>query len=691
MSDLFLTLVNISITATWVVLAFTVLRPLLKKIPKWINCLLWGIVGIRLCMPFGFESSFSLIPSKETIPIDIGLSADPKIYTGVDAVDNVVNPVISSAIAPVTHYGANYLQILIEAASYIWLGGLILMVVYSVVSYITLKSKVRVSVLYKGNIYYCDNINTPFILGVIKPVIYIPSGLNEGDIDFVIKHENAHLKRKDHIIKPVSFLILSVYWFNPVIWLWYIFLCRDIESACDEKVIKNYDTDLKKQYSNVLLNCSSNRRMVMACPVAFGEIGVKDRIKSVLNYKKTAFGVVLVAVIGSLILAFCFITNPVNDTAEMILNEYGYEVLSAKEIELPFTFNSGKLTDKMFEKDGVYKIRSRDVINDCVEFNLKEIDSRGDTFNLTFDVTYNNVPDDGTIYAIDALQFDGGLELGDEIKISDPFGVSDEGMSYTSYCSSKGPGTQFSFAVPKEWFRNRRDNKIVVDAEVLSVTYEKSSSAYKGSSIGIIGGADGPTSIIVSDKNDEKEIRRLQEKYPHFFGLDTENGVTVYVTKLGQDNFECYITSRLIDPQKIMHFNKFASIEEMKLILSTYNLANEEIAVKPFQHLLSSYIGDDSEYDATNISYMLGLTPKADYSGPTEIPGFEFSGNTNYVPESSQDHTPETTNYKEPYTQKQNSELTENNEIYEVTPPQTTASVDYFTPEGKRVTDFVGG
>lgn len=608
MNDLFLTLVNMSITATWAVLAFTILRPLLKKVPKWVNCLLWGVVGLRLCLPFSFESALSLIPSSETIPTNITISSNPQIDTGVDIVNNVVNPVISNAVAPYPSYSVNPLMVVVGIASYIWVVGLILMVLYSFVSFLILKKKVSASVLYKDNIYYCDDIETPFILGIIKPKIYVPSGLNEQDLEFVLEHEKSHLKRKDHIIKPISFLILSVYWFNPAIWLWYIFLCRDIESACDEKVIKNYNTDSKKLYSTALLNCSVNRRMIMACPVAFGEVGVKGRIKSVLNYKKPAFWVVLVAVILSFVLAICFVSNPVNDKVNKILNEDGYEVFSAKEQNISIFFGSRNLTDKMFEKDGVYKVRSRDIINDCVIFRFKEVHSHDDMFTLTFDVTYDDVPDDGTIYVVSANQFEGGLELGEEIKVSDPFGGEvGNGGPYSSYCHSKGPGYEFCFDVPKAWFENRRNNKIVVNFNALAVVYEKSKPKDNSSSIGIIGGADGPTSIIVSDENDEKEIESLQEKYPHFFGLDAEEGVTVYVTKLSQDNFECYLTSRSIDPQRIMHFNKFASIEEMKLILSTYNIPDVEITVEPFQHLLSSYIGDESEYDATNISFLLGL------------------------------------------------------------------------------------
>ncbi len=313
MENLFLTLVNMSITATWVVLAFTVLRPLLKKVPKWVNCFLWWIVGVRLCLPFSFESIFSLIPATETIPTDIITSEAPAIDTGVGVVNNIVNPVITESFTPDPSYSVNPLQVIVGVASYIWLTGLVLMVLYCVASYIILKRKVSASVHYNNNIYYCDNIETPFILGVIKPKIYIPSGVNESDLQFILEHEKSHIKRKDYLIKPISFLILSVYWFNPAIWLWYILLCRDIESACDEKAIKFYDNEYKKLYSTALLNCSTQKRMIMACPVAFGETGVKQRIKSVLNYKKPAFWVVAIAIVLTTFLTIFFITNPKED------------------------------------------------------------------------------------------------------------------------------------------------------------------------------------------------------------------------------------------------------------------------------------------------------------------------------------------------------------------------------------------
>lgn len=432
-----------SITASYLVLAVVIARALLKKAPKWITCLLWAMVGFRLICPFTIESVLSLIPGTQTITANETSVIRPfTVQSGIAGIDTSVNEFLGDKYAEGVTVPTNTFADVTTVLSVIWLVGLICMLIYGFISYIRLRKRVGVSLLFKDNIYYCDNIDTPFILGFFKPKIYVPSGISEEQTGYITLHEKAHLKRKDHLWKPLGFLLLSVYWFNPVMWVAYILLCRDIESACDEKVIKNMDNSEKKNYSETLVSCSVQRRMVMACPLAFGEVGVKQRIKSVLNYKKPAFWIIILAFVLFTVVAVCFLTNP----------------------------------------------------------------------------------DDSH-------------------------------------------------------------------------------------SIGIIGGADGPTSIIVSDKNNEKEIKKLQQKYPHFFGLNTENGVTVYVTKLSQYNFECYLTSNTnpTDPQKVLHYDEFSSIDEMKLILSTYNLSNEEITVTPFIHCLSSYIGDESEYDATNISFLLGL------------------------------------------------------------------------------------
>ena len=313
MEALFLNLLNMSITASWLCLAVIILRLLLKKAPKAWNVFLWALVALRLVFPFSAQSILSLIPSTETIPQNITTSPSPTIDSGINAINSAVNPIISQSFAPNPGDSVNPMQVITFAASVIWLIGLCIMLIYSFISYLHLRHKVKVSLQYEKNIFFCDNVDTPFILGVFNPKIYLPSGIDESAMEYVLQHENAHLKRKDHLWKPIGFILLSVYWFNPVLWLAYILLCRDIELACDEKVIKNFDSYEKKGYSEALVECSVHRRKIMACPLAFGEVGVKGRIRSVLNYKKPAFWIILTALILSVVLCVCFLTDPLRE------------------------------------------------------------------------------------------------------------------------------------------------------------------------------------------------------------------------------------------------------------------------------------------------------------------------------------------------------------------------------------------
>lgn len=310
MESVFLKLVNMSITASYLVAVVLVLRLLLKKAPKWLHCALWALVALRLMLPFSLESTFSMIPSVEPLPEEFLYAATPQIDSGMTSVDLVLNPVIAESLTPVEPASANPTQILSFVFSQFWCLGMVLMLLYAAISYLIVRRKVRVSIALDKTIHLCDHIDTPFILGIIRPKIYLPSELDPTIAAHVLSHEQAHLKRRDHWWKPLGFGLLSIYWFNPVLWLAYILLCRDIEQACDEKVVKDLDNDGKKAYSMALLRCSVPRRMIAACPLAFGEVSVKDRIKSVLNYKKPAFWVVLVAIIACVAAAVCFLTDP---------------------------------------------------------------------------------------------------------------------------------------------------------------------------------------------------------------------------------------------------------------------------------------------------------------------------------------------------------------------------------------------
>ena len=314
MSELFLKIINMSISASWLVLAVLILRFVLKKAPKWINVLLWGIVAIRLICPFSFESTLSIIPSAETIPLNIGMDTTPTINSGISAINNAVNPIISQSNTPMAGASVNLLQITIGIYEYIWIFGMIALALYTAISYWRLRRKVDTAVRYKDNIFQSENVSFPFVLGIIKPRIYLPFKMNGQYLEHVVAHEQAHICRKDHWWKPLGFLLLMIHWFNPLMWLAYVLLCRDIELACDEKVIKELGNEQRGDYTQALVACSVNRRMIAACPLAFGEVSVKERVKSVMNYKKPAFWVIIISVIVCVGVAVCFLTNPKQDS-----------------------------------------------------------------------------------------------------------------------------------------------------------------------------------------------------------------------------------------------------------------------------------------------------------------------------------------------------------------------------------------
>ena len=346
MNELFLKIINMSISASWLILAVLILRLVLKKAPKWVNVLLWGIVAVRLICPLSFESALSLIPSSETIPLDIEMAAKPTIDSGVPAINSVVNPVLSS-FAPPQHVltSANPLQIWIPILNIIWLIGVGALLLYTAVSYWRLCRKVDTAVRYKGNIFQSENVSSPFVLGIIKPRIYLPFNMNGQDLEHVVAHEQAHIRRKDHWWKSLGFLLLTIHWFNPLMWLAYVLLCRDIELACDEKVIKELGNEQRADYMQALVACSVNRRMIAACPLAFGEVGVKERVKSVMNYKKPAFWVIIIAVIICVGVAACFLTNPKQDryTLRIVVPAGSQEEFVYTEEEVSTVRNSIKI------------------------------------------------------------------------------------------------------------------------------------------------------------------------------------------------------------------------------------------------------------------------------------------------------------------------------------------------------------
>ena len=322
MSELFLKVFNISLSAVWIVCGVILVRAVFRRAPKWVCTLLWGLVGLRLLLPALPESSVSLLPAAEAVPASMLTAPEPALHTRLTLMDDALNPILADSLSPAPGDSVNPLQVLTFAGSIVWCAGIVLMLAYAAVSTVRLRLRMKTAVETERGVYRTDAAPTPFILGVFRPLIYIPFNVPEDALPYVLAHERAHLARHDHRIKPFAFLLLAVHWFNPFLWLAFVLLSRDIEAACDERVIQALTPEERAGYSEALLNCSvSRRRMVSACPLAFGEVGVKERVKSVLSYKKPAFWVLILSLAAAAVLALCFLTAP-KETRNPAVGEY---------------------------------------------------------------------------------------------------------------------------------------------------------------------------------------------------------------------------------------------------------------------------------------------------------------------------------------------------------------------------------
>lgn len=353
MEMIFLNVFNRSLAAGWLILAVIVVRFLLKKAPRRLSCVLWAVVAVRLLCPFFPASSFSLIPSRETISAEVVRFAPaPAIDSGIPVLNEALNPMIGERFAPAPGTSVNPLYIWTAIAGIVWLVGVAVMAGYALLSSLRMRSVVREAVplgmcgeLYEtgevgmcgelhetgevgtctephgarplktgaalpDNVWLCDAVRSPFILGIVRPKIYLPSGITREQMLCILAHEQAHVERLDHCLKPFGWLLLSVYWFHPLVWIAYMLFCRDLELACDEKVVGGMDLDGRKAYSHALLACSLQRKMIFSYPLAFGEIGVRERIKGILHYRKPAGWIAAVAVLACAAVTVCFLTDP---------------------------------------------------------------------------------------------------------------------------------------------------------------------------------------------------------------------------------------------------------------------------------------------------------------------------------------------------------------------------------------------
>ena len=375
MTKTFLNLANLSITAGYLILAVLILRLILRRLPKNLLLWLWGLVGLRLILPFSLESALSLIPRARPIPMDIAYSPSPAIDSGVAVIDRAVNPVMAESLTPAAWASVNPVQIVLTIASIIWLAGVAVMLLYAAFSYCRLSRKCAVSLPLGDNRYLCDGIRTPFVLGIINPKIYLPSDMNPENQSYVLEHETAHLRHRDHWWKPLGFLLLSIYWFHPLVWIAYILFCRDLEMACDERAIAGMGEGERKAYSYALLSCAAHGRVMAACPLAFGENSVKSRIKNVLHFKKAGFWVSAAVVVITVIAAVCFLTNPKEEeepllqtvpdtvpTEAMEAAEEDYQPLSGY-----YAYTNGGLTLEIDKVSGMMTRTARDSSGEAYE------------------------------------------------------------------------------------------------------------------------------------------------------------------------------------------------------------------------------------------------------------------------------------------------------------------------------------
>ena len=532
----FLKILNMSITASWLVLAVVLLRFLLKKAPKAFSVILWGLVGIRLILPFPFESVMSLIPSAETVPNDIVYSHIPEIDSGIGALNSAINPIISETLAPNEISSVNPIQIITLIASVVWIAGIVAMLLYTLISFLLFRRKVREAAPLKDNVYLCDGIGTPFILGVIRPRIYLPSSICETDMRHVIAHERAHIKRRDYLWKPLGFLLLAVYWFNPVLWVAYILLCRDIELACDERVIKDKGTEIKKSYSEALVNCSVPRKMIAACPLAFGEGNVKGRIKSVLNYKKPAFWIIIVSIIACIAVAACFLTNPIT------------------KVKLPDNFT---IIESGSDIEGL-------------SISIKEVEL--DTAGAHISIEWKN-------------------KSGVDIWYGEPYDILYfENGEYAS-CAKIG----LAFELPAYNLDDGRSTTINYDLTPFDLTKEGRYRFIVDASKDVPGDRDKKNLWIDFEIDAEAlEFESLRVKYPQFYDLNAEKGLKVYVWQMAENSYYCGLLSAkdeaYSDYDLLMMSQSGATVDEMKTILSSYDIPKSDIEVIPYQNPISSYI-----------------------------------------------------------------------------------------------------
>ena len=559
MTKVFLSVVNMSIAASWIVLAILLLRFLLKKAPKWLIVLLWAVVALRLICPFTIESTLSLIPSAQTLSPAIMTDTYPQIHTGIPVFNNSINPIIGETFSPNPGDSINPLQVWIPLATVLWGVGIFALLVYGSVSFFRLKKKVNTAVLLRDNIYQSEMVSSPFVLGIFRPRIYLPFAMTGAEMLHVISHEEAHIRRKDHLWKPLGFAILCLHWFNPLVWVAYVLLCRDIELACDEKVVKTLTIEERADYSQALLNCSVGRRSIVSCPLAFGEVSVKDRVKSVLTYKKPAFWILLLGIVATTILAICFLTSPAPGTLGTL-----------EDLEFISLSDKVETTACVWTSDGFSYNRVGSIPQDLLR-DLAELKTSKE------EVSLSRSEDRDKSHTL-VLQNEEQAQL-----------------SLNSYL--EGLYIHFNSDFTAVWINN--NVKPTLTYKVIEPQRAKEIYSLIAN-LKIVG------SIAASPAYMES-IEELKEKYPMYFDLDATNGLDIYSMPV-LDDYPVFIILPGRDEaytREEVHalFEEATTIEEMRAIavhyVLTQGVAREDIRIRtaPIVNTVTSdYLADHEAY-----------------------------------------------------------------------------------------------
>ena len=442
MDTVFLSLLNRSMAAGWLILAVVALRLPLKKAPRWITAALWGLVAVRLICPFSFESRFSLLPRADAIPPAALTAKHPAVGSGSSFLD----PSLSESLAPQEIASVNPLQVLLFAASLLWIAGMLVMLLYALVSSLRLGRRVREAVRLRDNLWVCDHIPTAFIRGVLRPRIYLPSTMKEADRTCVVLHEQAHLKRRDPLWKSLGFLLLAVYWFHPLLWLAYSLLGRDIELACDERVLRECGPEIKRPYASALITYSVSRRKTAGIPLAFGEAGVKARVSHVLRYRKPALWISIAAVAACIVTAVCLLTNPAANLRD-ILDENGFTLVRQVQREvtlsIPREARMAAAAGGAFSEDEVVVCRT-DTTSIYLE-RVRPAEKDGEPVSVVFNMSYR-LPSGGTILLPYQKNENGSFS---DCVSPQSTALDEEGRAYPDavYLGSSGPERQFMLYV----------------------------------------------------------------------------------------------------------------------------------------------------------------------------------------------------------------------------------------------------